>query len=398
MYIITNENYPGYLEYFLEFLATWEKRPAEFTQVAYKWCSAISEVAGRLGQGETPISQPDSPPFQGQQQEQQEELHFQRHYRYIFREPQSIFPQQYAQGSVFHTIERGFSKVGPRYDPIHLGDISHHIFRSQLGTDLALYLLPMTLEIAFRLVVPGHNQPDLHLPYMSHDDWVFETAFSSKNEEIIADVICAWIADNPPASSCVHYLTKHVGIDQPFSKRLQQLSIHAIEHIWHRELEVSVSETVSLLNHLKVDEDEMGNEEEWARLFVGVISLPTGPEMLSSHYWHLLGKPQSLMMRECWKMDPASFSEVTRSLERAEDWEKLETWMVVAWWFAEQADAEFVTDIEQVTYRLLSQQPLALLRFEDLSGKLWEEDQKVKLQQICNQVRTEQTTLGFLPW
>jgi len=94
-----------------------------------------------------------------------------------------------------------------------------------------------------------------------------------------------------------------------------------------------LSETVSLLNHLKVNLDEMGNQVEWGKLFVGVISLPTGPETLSYHYWHSLCKSQPLTMNDCWGMNPASFSVVTRSLEKAEDWEKLAAWIVVAWWF-----------------------------------------------------------------
>jgi len=389
MNAFSDENCFGFLEYLLEFLAAWEERPTDLTQVAYQWCSAISEVAGRLAQRETPNTQPHSPPFQ--QQVQLRRLEFERHIRYFFRLPQNtLLPDSHILAT-----EREFSDMGPSCDAIHSGGTPHHIFRSQLGTDLSMYLLPMTLEIAFRLVVPGHDQPDLHLPDTSHDDWVFETAFSSDDDEIIADAVCAWIGDNPPASSCAHYFARRVGIDEPFSKRLRQLSIHAIEHIWHRELEGSMSETVSLLNHLKVGLDEMGSKEEWGWLLARVISLPTGPESLSSHYWHLLGQPQSLMMRECWKMDPVPFSVVTRSLEKAKDWEKLETWMVVAW-LAEQADAKFA-DIEQVTYRLLSQQPPALLSFEELLGKLLEGDQKVKLQEMCNQVRTEQTSLGFPP-
>ena len=391
MNTIANENCFGYLEYFLEFLAAWEKRHAGLTPVAYLWCSAMSEAAGRLGQREIPISQPGS---LSSQQEIQLPFHTQQHLRAIFRQPQYTLPQD----SAFQAIGKEFSNVGPSFDPTHYSGTSHHIFRSQLGTtDLALYLLPVTLEIAFRLVVPGQDQPDLHLPDAFHYDWVFETAFSSEDDEIIADVICAWIADNHPASSCVHHFAKRVRIDQPFSQRLRQLSIHAIEHTWHRELEVSVSETVSLLNHLKVDVDEMGNEWEWTRLFVAVISLPTGPESLSSHYWHLMGKPQSITMRGCCNMDPPSFSAVTKSLEKAEDWEKLENWMMVTWWFGQNADAEFMADIEQVTHRLLSQQPSALLRFEELSGELWGDDQKVKLQQFCNQMQTEQTSLVFPP-
>ena len=47
-----------HLNYLLEFLAAWEKRPAYLTPMTYQWCSAISEAAGRLGLSGIPIGLP----------------------------------------------------------------------------------------------------------------------------------------------------------------------------------------------------------------------------------------------------------------------------------------------------------------------------------------------------
>ena len=55
---ISNRNLVQHLYYLLEFLAAWGKRPGCLTNMAYEWCSAISEVAGKLGQGEIPIIEP----------------------------------------------------------------------------------------------------------------------------------------------------------------------------------------------------------------------------------------------------------------------------------------------------------------------------------------------------
>ena len=58
MKVISDGNLVQHLYFLLEFLAAWEKRPLCLTQMAYEWCSAISEVAGKLGQGEIPIIEP----------------------------------------------------------------------------------------------------------------------------------------------------------------------------------------------------------------------------------------------------------------------------------------------------------------------------------------------------
>ena len=92
--------------------------------------------------------------------------------------------------------------------------------------------------------------------------------------------------------------------------------------------------------------------------------------------------------------------EVMRSLEKMEDWEKLEIWMVVVWLFLPWSGIlipELMEGIEQVTLKSLLQQPSALLRFEDLCEAGTHSDPsptyqecKDRLQRICGQVRVEQ--------
>ena len=386
MNVITSGKSLGCLEYLLEFLAAWEKRPVELTHMAYQWCSAISEEAGRLG-------------FRGRVTDffELSRRQYQEYIRHCNR-----------QGlQDLHPFEGGFSEVGLNCDSICLGGASHHNWWGPLGENGTLYL---TLEIAFRLAVPDHGQPDLSLSHTPHCDWVFETAFSSYDDDVIADAVCAWAVDahHIPTKSFVDYLAKRVESCQPFSPRLRQLSMHVIKHIWPRELLVSELETVRLLNYLKVDVDDivkkdnmmgvggMREKDEWVGLLLHVIYSPVGRESLSSHYWHLLDKlcfGSGIVQLQHWRKSSLQ-NDVTTSLEKAQDWEKLETWMAVSWQLLQSNDP-LKEETKQATHRLLSQQPLALPRFEDLceSETIWFEETD-QLWKICMQVRIDQSSLG----
>jgi len=226
-----------HLKYLLEFLAAWEKRPVCLTPMAYQWCSTISEAARRPG--------PSEPPDNIQQ----------------FR----LRPRDLATGGLAHflarDVEHGFSEVGPGCDPIRLGDASHRARRNSQALILSYHahFISVTLEIAFHLVAPGHDQPALHLDHTSHHKWVFETAFSSHDDEVITDAVSAWImdCDLAPPGSCARYFASRVERDTPFSPRLRWMTLRAIERIEPGELKVSGLEIVRLLNHLNIDMDEV---------------------------------------------------------------------------------------------------------------------------------------------
>ena len=349
-------------------------------------------MAAILGQKEIPSSSPPTQIYHlqllSQQQQQLQRFRLQLQQQNPVLDPLSS------------AVEEGFSKVGPGCDLDEISQNAHGHLQDLTPNDYA-GLLPIVLEIGFRLVVPNYDQPALHLDHTPYHNWVFETAFSSYNDEVIADAVSVWIAsgDYTPSGSCVHYFSKRVERGAPFSPRLRQVSIYAIEHTWHSELQVSALETIHLLNHLNIDMGEVEKEGAWARLLVGVICLPMGLESLSSHYWCLLDKlalARHHMDFVSHHMDSTSCSMVTRSLEKTEDWEKLEVWIPIVWRSAQWFEA--TEEVEQVTLKLLLRQPLALPRFKDIceSGMLWP-GQRAKLRQICNQAQTEQLLLGSLP-
>ena len=355
MDVIADRNHVQCLDHLLEFLATWEKRPVCLTPMAYQWCSAISEVVGRLREGRTYTSQ---------------------------------------RGRRLRLFWNALTQPG--CDLIHSDVTSHRACRCQIDLDLDYYmdLLLKALRIGFRLADRDQSVPCLdHTP---HCDQMFEIAFSSYDDEVIADAVCAWNAgDHTPAGSCARYFARRVERATPFSPRLRQVAIRAVERIWPSELATSGLEIVRLLHRLDVDVGDVEEKREWTRLLVGVIRSPVGFGSLSPHYWCLLGKltsttghTRSFALRDV---------EVMRSLEEAEDWEKLEVWMVVVWQMFTFPTSEPMEGIEQVTLKLALRRPSALQRFENLCKRnaIW--PQYEFIQGICDRARAEQLPSEALP-
>lgn len=82
-----------------------------------------------------------------------------------------------------------------------------------------------------------------------------ETAFSTADDEVVADAVCISIPSNRriPPGSFVRHFAKRVAMDTPFSPRLRQVGIAAIERMWRNELKASGFETARLLNHFDID-------------------------------------------------------------------------------------------------------------------------------------------------
>ena len=369
--------FPHHLRYLLEFLAAWEKRPACLTPLAYRWCSAISEAAARPGPSD---------------------VHTDQQFWRLFRlQPQDLVAGKFADLLPL-IAEEGFREVGPGFDLIPSDGTSHHCARGrpqELTPDYYAHLLSMTLEVGFRLTGPDRARPTLHSGHPSHHEWIFETAFSSDDDEVIADAVCVWIIDGGcmPPGSFARYFAKRVERDTLFSPRLRRACIAAIERTWRTELEVLGLETVHLLNRLGIDADDIAEQHKWARVLVDVIRSPAGLNSLSSHYWHLLGR-LALTTRIRWDFSLRNV-EVMRLLEEAGDWDKLEVWMVVVWLSVPElfggTPRASVEDIERVALKLFSLRPSVLPRFVGLCqmDPHYQTD-AIKLQRICEKAQVEQ--------
>ena len=409
---IRNRNCAHNLYYLLEFLVAWKNRPGSLTRIAYEWCSAISEAAGRLEQREIPIIQPRLLGDDLQREIQREiqcKIQHQVHLPMITLECVRLglklrIRKQDPPLDLSWVIENGFSEVGPCCDLVRLDDASYQARRAPLEDPTPLdyaHLLSITLEIGFRLVEFSHS-----LNHTPHHDWVFETAFSSPDDEVVADAACvrAVCHNHGPSISCMRHLVKRVERDTPFSPRLRQVCIRAIENSsWSEpESEGSTLEVVRLLDRLDISVDDIVNESTWGWLLVVLMRSLAGPESLSSHYWRLLDKlaPFVLLTPDFgpWTM------EVMGSLEESEDWEKLETWMEIVWRCRQTESTEdgstedklmedgSMEDIERMTLKLLSRRPSALPRFEDMCETGGLRDNGDELRRVCDQARTEQSS------
>ena len=361
------------LHYLLEFLAAWEKRPECLTPMAYQWSCAVPEPAERLEWNNFTL----------------------RREILLQLRPRLQYPDQFSgtPGGI-QFAEEEFSEVGHRCNSLRLDDTSHRACGRPQNpiSDRYVNLLPTTLEIGFRRVTPGRDQPALRLDHTPHHNRMFETAFSSDDDEVVADAVSVWIVDGDwaPPGSFVRYLTKRVEKATPFAPILRRPSILVIERIWRNELEASGLETVRLLNRLDVDVDDMVERDVWVELLVRAICLPAGLETLSSHYWSLLDK---LASGPDFRWIPGSCNiEVMGALEKAEGWEKLEVWLVVVWQsLAYPTPTSITEDVGQVTLKLLLQRASALSRFRHLQvdGNLYY-PHVVELRRICDQAQMEQ--------
>ena len=343
--LIADGNHFKVLDYLMDFLVAWKGRPPLLIPMAYQWCSAISEAAELLG-------------LDG------------------MRTSRRRWPRDFV-----YQFQVEFSQVVSNYDPPRLDNPPHTRDRQQDPTSEKYFDLLAPLRVAFRLAGPVLDRVDLK--HTSHHDLVFETAFSSNDDEVIADAVCAWIVSNSkPATSCARYLVKRVANDRGFSPRLRQVAIRAIEEVTTEELHTSGLEFIRLVNRLHVTtKDGLHHIIRWHHLLVDAIRLRLG-EHLSPHSWHLLDELISIRVTTGPLM--SADLEIMESFEEAKNWEGLEIWMAFllhSYWEIPGSTAK----IGDVAAKLISSRPSALQRFENLHVS--SESVRDKLKEVYKQAR-----------
>ena len=339
---------PRHFEHLLAFLVAWKQRPVCLARMAYRWGSIISQVAQNI-------------------------------------RPENILPFDSRPTPLGLLIQTHYFTGGDETPP---RDLDYTEYAN---------LVSSALEVGFRLHDPHHGRSALHLSHTPYHDQMFKTAFSSNSDETIADAACIWIADSAgrPPSPITGYLARRAKSATPFSPRLRRVLISVIERVWERELEASGLEIVQLLNRLEAGVDDIVDGKSWVRLLISAIRLVTGPEGLFPCYWDLLDKFASDKSQVFPRFKPRDV-EVMRSLEDAEDWEKLETWMVLTWQSGvDEAPAlDSMGDINRATLKLLLRRRSALPRFEDLSDPnrilRYSKFRVEHLQRILDQAQEEQ--------
>ena len=324
----------------------WEKRPTCLTPLVYQWCSTISHAIETLEPNDIPAIK--------------QALH---EYRF-----QYVVPHKSDTG--FGTFaEAVFSHTRADCDRLCLGHTSHPDDELPQDVDYSNYacILPIVLEIGLRLAGPSRDWAALSLGHTSHHERMFDIVFSGQDDETISDAVGVWITDRNHIlfGLCARYLAKSMERETAFSPRLRRVVIHALQRNWNDELTASGSEVIYLLNRLKVGMDDVGDGKEWIRLLVGVIRSSPGLERLSLHHWDLLYN--MMLIKEIAGGFLPVDVEVVKFLEEAEDWERMEVWIVTMWWPPYNWFDEEMEDIEQVTLKLLSQRPSLLPKLKIVS-------------------------------
>jgi len=341
--VISDQHYIRRLDRLLNIFLTWESRPMCLTPMAYQWCSAISEC--------------------------------------------------------FRRFERdGITSEGP--PPSHYGGAGLRPRRGAPNPNPYAGLLFTALEVGFRHVglEHEHSSSAIHLIHTRHHELMFEDAFASEDDDVIADVVSVWVVDPlvTPPGSCTRYLAKLTERGRSFSRRLRRMIVHAIQGHWPMELEAAGLELILVLNHLEVGVEDVGDASRlyWVSLLVGALRSTAGWERLSSHNWLLLGNLISMGAR-LPQRSPGLDMVIMRSLEDAEYWEKLEIWLLTVWGSWYTGDTVPMQEVEQATLKLFLQRPTTIQRFEDLHARTPAAYASLfrtcgdQFRRICDKTRTE---------
>ena len=333
------------LNFLLEFLATWEKRPEYLTRMVCQWCSTIAEAVGRLHSGGTRIP----PPYSTRQ---------------CVRHNIRLRPQDLVNWRNSNFAYEQFREVRSNHT-LGGADATRDQVQYILPQDLYEFLLSILLEVGFRLASIDTRFGNIHPDDIPHHKQIFETGFSSDDDEVVADAVRMWITSSlpTPLHSFARHFTKRLERYTPLSEGLRQLVIRVVKRTYGSEPWESEQEIVYLLNSLDADMDEVAwyqREDVLSRVVHG----PGGLE-LSLHYWRLLDRSVA-EGGNSGNLESSDW-DIMRALREAEDWEKLEVWVLVIWRLLRQCSTpELMEDIRQVTLELLSQRPSALQEFEDV--------------------------------
>jgi hypothetical protein len=264
-------------------------------------------------------------------------------------------------------------------------------------------ILSLSLAIAFRHI----SSEDVRLPgrlsHTPHDEWMLDTIFARGDDDAIADAVYVGIVDESatPSGSWTRRLLELTERGRPFSPRLRWTTLHYVQGGGYYRFEEAELEFVCLLNNLEVNVGEAGDAgPAWRRLLIYVLLTPTGQGRLSSHYWFLLGNLISVFPGTRVAGDRQT--KVMKSLEETQDWDKLETWMLVVWWSRYRSGQAPIQDIERATLALFRQRPSVIPGFENLLEDRTQlrfpplfNTHKDVLRRVCDQAR-EELCLGSL--
>lgn len=231
------------------------------------------------------------------------------------------------------------------------------------------YIPLLSLKIGFYSPDPKDRWTGANLTHTEHHQELARVVFSSGDGEAVADLLCAWTSRSyahdpyPSLRICAEYL---IGLHylHPFSLRLRQYIIHAIELIGYEPFEqVGLEGFVGLLDDLQVCTKDTEHTGKWEKILLDTVQSCKETEHLSLTYYEWLVEFAGYWSDELRNSTYNPY--IITSLESNREWDKLKCWIAVVWTIWPPEDGQTtVEDLKHVMVSLSHQQPGAVQELE----------------------------------
>jgi hypothetical protein len=193
--------------------------------------------------------------------------------------------------------------------------------------------------------------------------------FSSKDEGVIGDFLCAWCTY--PSTDGFGDLAPHVErlVDlvhlKSFGSRLQHIVFQALGRTKHTDFgNVGISKLIALLD--RIEDEAMFRAPDLRDFFLDALGSSEGRNVFPVRYWRITAELAARDRHFC--VPDLLNTELIRFLETKGEWEKLTWWMGAIWASVFPADVveDQIQDIGAYTKLVVQHNPGAATAIEDL--------------------------------
>ena len=268
---------------------------------------------------------------------------------------------------------------------------NHHSYR-RCGK-----LLCLSLEVGFRhLHRPGSRIPSTSTSAEHHQE-IFDAVLKSNNTEAVIDLMWASVLIDKTGGLGLSICTDYVlnlcsAATESLPRELQKVFITCVGRTGLGAPEkVGKGRFVDLLNRLRIGIECLWyHRDTWAMVLLEIIRSPEDARNLTAQSWELLA---DLAAETRWlNHDPlnATYSpDVTASLLKTKEWDKLECWMGFAWMVWSPEAGNVVEGLGDTTKLLFQQRPGAvhkLTQWMERWRKMRSRNMPESFKQICDEL------------
>jgi hypothetical protein len=196
--------------------------------------------------------------------------------------------------------------------------------------------LPLCLKIGFRHLDSWRGRVPVALAHTEHHRRLVDVVFEMRRSEAIADLLRAWSLngnfsgpDSTLVSTCIERLVSVHNLVTS-SPILRRSVLYFIQASYYSFGGTGAKELIELLGHLRVGAEEIEDKPRWRSLLSDMVRSSEGAKHLPCRYWKLL---LELLIpgRRALVFTVTDISNIAESLIDAQEWEKLECWIGIAW-------------------------------------------------------------------